>query len=106
MAKEAKKPTAAEKGKGKATDETPKPNGKETSKDETTLPIHDKDGKAKQDGEKDAAVDGEEELSDEDRQLKEDLEMLVERLKEDDRTLYKPSIDTIKEWCRGGCWSD
>lgn len=96
MAKEAKKPTAAEKGKGKATDEVQKPNGK----DENTLPIHEKDGATKQNGEKEAVVTGEEELSEEDRQLKEDLEMLVERLKENDRTLYKPSLDAIKEYIK------
>lgn len=93
MAKDEKKPTAAEKGKAKADDK------KETN-GEKTLPIHDKDGKPVKDGAKDEVVGGDDELSEEDRQLKEDLEMLVERLKEDDTTLYKPSIDTIKEYIK------
>lgn len=93
MAKDEKKPTAAEKGKGKA-DDTKQTNG------EKTLPIHDKDGKPIKNGEKEEAPAGDDELSEEDRQLKEDLEMLVERLKEDDKTLYKPSIDTIKNYIK------
>lgn len=93
MAKDEKKPTAAEKGKGKADD-------KKQTNGEKTLPIHDKDGKPLKNGEKEEVVAGEEELSEEDRQLKEDLEMLVERLKEDDKDLYKPSIDTIKNYIK------
>lgn len=93
MAKDDKKPTTAEKGKAKA--DTPK----ETN-GEKTLPIHDKDGKPAKDGAKDEVVEGDDELNEEDRQLKEDLEMLVERLKEDDKTLYKPSIDTIKNYIK------
>lgn len=93
MAKDDKKPTAAEKGKAKADDKT-QPNG------EKSLPIHDKDGKPSKDGEKDEVVGGDEELSEEDQQLKSDLEMLVERLKEDNSELYKPSIDTIKDYIK------
>ena len=89
MAKDEKKPSAAEKGKAKA-DDKPQQNG------EKSLPIHDKNGKVKENGEKKDEVNGEEELSEEDRQIKEDLEMLVERLKEDDKTLYRPSIEAIK----------
>ncbi|KAK6375380.1 proteasome regulatory particle base subunit [Lithohypha guttulata] len=93
MAKDDKKPTAAEKGKAKA-DEKAQPNG------EKSLPIHDKDGKLKENGTKEDAPVGDDELNEEDRQLKDDLEMLVERLKEDDKSLYKPSMDTIKEYIK------
>ena len=94
MAKGDKKPTAADKGKAKAADEKPQTNG------EKSLPIHDKDGKPKKDGEKEETIGGDDELNEEDRQLKEDLEMLVERLKEDDSDLYKPSIDAIKDYIK------
>ncbi|KAK5947395.1 proteasome regulatory particle base subunit [Knufia obscura] len=95
MAKDDKKPTAAEKGKAKADDKTQtKTNG------EKSLPIHDKDGKPKEDGEKEETVGGDDELTEEDRQLKEDLEMLVDRLKEGNRDLYKPSIDAIKDYIK------
>ncbi|KAK5100936.1 proteasome regulatory particle base subunit [Exophiala xenobiotica] len=93
MAKGDEKPTAAEKGKAKA-DGKSQPNG------EKSLPIHDKDGKPKEKGDKEETVGGDDELNEEDTQLKEDLEMLVERLKEDDRDLYKPSIDAIKEYIK------
>lgn len=93
MAKDGKKPTAADKGKAKADDKT-QTNG------EKSLPIHDKDGKPKENGEKEETIVGDDELSEEDRQLKEDLEMLVERLKEDDKSLYKPSIDAIKDYIK------
>jgi len=93
MAKGDEKPTAAEKGKAKA-DGKSQPNG------EKSLPIHDKDGKPKVKGDKEETVGGDDELNEEDTQLKEDLEMLVERLKEDDRDLYKPSIDAIKEYIK------
>lgn len=39
----------------------------------------------------------EEQLSEEDLKLKSDLEVLVERLKEDDSKLYKPSLDQLKD---------
>ena len=39
----------------------------------------------------------EEELSEEDQKLKDDLDMLVERLLESDKSLYKQTLDTIKE---------
>lgn len=37
----------------------------------------------------------EEQLSEEDLKLKTDLELLVERLKEDDQSLYQPSLDQL-----------
>jgi len=90
MAQDEKKATAAEKGKGKAED-APVINGDTGSKT-------DKDGKHLADGKADEH--GEEELSEEDQQLKSELEMLVERLKEDDASLYKPAMDAIKTFIK------
>ncbi|PSN61915.1 26S proteasome regulatory complex, non-ATPase subcomplex, Rpn1 subunit [Corynespora cassiicola Philippines] len=88
MAKEdEKKPTAADKGKAKVT------NGdadKEVKKD--------KDGKPIQDDKK--GVLPAEELSEEDQQLKNELDMLVERILESDSSLYKPALDNIKEFIK------
>ncbi|CCE92598.1 proteasome regulatory particle base subunit RPN1 TDEL_0E03550 [Torulaspora delbrueckii] len=42
----------------------------------------------------------EEQLSEEDLKLKTDLELLVERLKEDDQSLYQPSLDQLKDSIR------
>lgn len=92
MAQDDKKPSATDKGKGKAED-VPMSNG-------------DNSGSAEKDGEKTAETKkpgepvAEEELSEEDQQLKTDLEMLVERLKEDDTSLYKPSMDAIKNFIK------
>jgi 26S proteasome regulatory subunit N1 len=91
MAQDEKKPTAAEKGKGKEED-VPMSNG--DKKDQL-----DKDGDAKTTGKPGEPV-AEEELSEEDQQLKTDLEMLVERLKESDASLYQPSIDAIKNFIK------
>jgi 26S proteasome regulatory subunit N1 len=91
MAQDDKKPTAAEKGKGKAVDDVPMANGDEK-------PTTDKDGKPLQNGKVEEIQ--EEELSEEDQQLKSDLEMLVERLKEDDASLYQPSMDSIKNFIK------
>lgn len=90
MAQDDKKPSAADKGKGKAED-TPMANGEDKLKT-------DKDGKPLTNGKTDEPAV--EELSDEDQQLKTDLEMLVERLKEDDSSLYQPSIDAIKNFIK------
>ncbi|KIV87400.1 hypothetical protein PV11_02949 [Exophiala sideris] len=90
MAQDEKKPTAAEKGKGKAED-VPMANG---DKDAPTDKLDDK----KVDGKADAPA--EDELSEEDQQLKNELEMLVERLKEDDASLYKPAMDAIKNFIK------
>lgn len=90
MAQDEKKPTAAEKGKGKAED-VPMPNGDKGD-------AADKDGEKKVDGKADEPAV--EELSEEDQQLKTDLEMLVERLKESDASLYKPSMDAIKNFIK------
>ncbi|KAI9877720.1 MAG: proteasome regulatory particle base subunit, partial [Watsoniomyces obsoletus] len=90
MAQDEKKPSAADKGKGKAED-TPMANGGED-------PKTDKDGKPITNGKVEELP--EEDLSEEDQQLKTDLEMLVERLKEDDSSLYQPSIDAIKNFIK------
>ena len=84
MAKEEEeKAKSQDKGKGKAEDS--KPNGVNGTKE------------ASKDGKKETA-DGfpEEELSEEDQKLKDELDMLVERLTEDDSSLYKPALEAIK----------
>ena len=87
MAKEEEKKTAAQdKGKGKA-EESKETNGVNGTKDDKS-----KDGKK----DKDLEI-AEEELSEEDQKLKDELDMLVERLTEDDTSLYKPSLNAIKE---------
>ncbi|KAJ6262018.1 26S proteasome regulatory subunit rpn-1 [Drechslerella dactyloides] len=79
MANEKEGAGALDKGKGKAT-EAPK-------KDDAVL----KDAKGEP---------KEEELSEEDQQLKSELEMLVERLKEFDTNLYTPAMEAIKNFIR------
>ncbi|KAF2834423.1 26S proteasome non-ATPase-like protein regulatory subunit 2 [Patellaria atrata CBS 101060] len=88
MAKDEKKPTAAEKGKGKAIE------GVNLSKDSEQ---QSKDDDKAQDGEK---VLPEEELNEEDQQLKNELEMLVERLTESDASLYKPALEAITNFIK------
>ncbi|KAK7205212.1 armadillo-type protein [Myxozyma melibiosi] len=56
--------------------------------------------KAKAPAKKDDNKAEEEELSEEDQQLKSELEMLVERLKEPDTALYKPALDALKDFIR------
>ncbi|KAK6350253.1 proteasome regulatory particle base subunit [Orbilia brochopaga] len=79
MANEKEGAGALDKGKGKAT-EAPK-------KDDVVM----KDAKGEP---------KEEELSEEDQQLKSELEMLVERLKELDTNLYTPAMEAIKNFIR------
>lgn len=86
MAKEGDRSTAADKGKGKVEDVKDLPGGKKPEKDDKSAA----DGKKKEEEPK------EEELSEEDLQLKTDLEMLVERLKEPDTSLYSAALDAIK----------
>ena len=106
MAGDDGKASATEKGKAKATD------AKETSKDATES----KDGESKKDGEKLGLP--EEELSEEDQKLKDDLDMLVERLQVlsiihsfyqskhsklpqgTDSSLYKPALEQIKTFIK------
>jgi len=73
-----------DKGKGKAVETKPEESKK-------------KDGQPEASGKKDEdKIGSEEELSEEDQQLKSELEMLVERLTESDATLYKPALEAIK----------
>lgn len=84
MAKEEEKPKAQDKGKGKVEE------GKQTNG------VNGAKGDAK-DGKKDGDFDlPPEELSEEDQKLKDELDMLVERLTENDTSLYKPALEAIK----------
>lgn len=78
-----KKPTAADKGKGKAV------NGEAEKKED-----------AKADGKDKKVETTGEELSEEDQQLKSELDMLVERILESDSSLYKPALNQIKEFIK------
>jgi len=83
MAKEEEKPKAQDKGKGKAQDA--KANGVNGKKE------------VGKDGKKDSEYDlPAEELNEEDQKLKDELDMLVERLTESDASLYKPALEAIK----------
>ena len=87
---EDKKPSASDKGKEKA------PAAEGASVEDGKLePKKDKDGKIIEDGkDKSKEEEGKEELSEEDQHLKEELEMLVERLlvRQADISPYKPAI--------------
>lgn len=85
MAKDDKS-TTVDKGKGKSVD----------------TPAKDKASNAKgtNGDKKDKKDEVPEELSEEDQQLKSDLEMLVQRLEEGKKELYKPSLDQIREFIR------
>ncbi|KAJ5558492.1 Armadillo-like helical [Penicillium sp. DV-2018c] len=88
MANEGERPTSADKGKGKV-DDVRELNGKNAENGEKTTDEKKKD-----------EVSQDEELSEEDQQLKNELEMLVERLKEPDTTLYAPALDAIKNFIK------
>jgi len=93
MPKENGAPMKEEKGKGKAKASDEKPvNGEKKAQEEVKK---DKDGKPV-DGKKGEEA-AEEELSEEDAQLKSELDMLAERLGEPDTSLYKPALDAIKD---------
>ncbi|KAF2755325.1 26S proteasome non-ATPase-like protein regulatory subunit 2, partial [Pseudovirgaria hyperparasitica] len=86
MAKGDEKPTTAQQGKGKAVDDP-----KDTKNEKDT----------KEKGKGDEKLDlPAEELSEEDQQLKNELEMLVERLLEPDTKLYKPALEAIKNFIK------
>ena len=91
MAKDQKTPTAAEKGKGKAEEPT-ETQGDKKKADAPT------EGESKVNGKENEKAN--EDLSEEDQQLKGELEMLVERLQEEDTSLYKPAMDTIKTFIK------
>ncbi|KAK8127452.1 26S proteasome regulatory complex- non-ATPase subcomplex- Rpn1 subunit [Apiospora sp. TS-2023a] len=78
-------PKSADKGKGKAVAD---------NKADDTKKGKDAQVNGKKDDEK--IVDSSEELSEEDQQLKNELDMLVERLTESDATLYKPAMEAMK----------
>ncbi|ODM17947.1 26S proteasome regulatory subunit rpn-1 [Aspergillus cristatus] len=90
MAKEGERSAPVDKGKGKAEDVKDVPAGKKPQKDE----------KEQAGGKKKGDEPQEEELSEEDQQLKGELEMLVERLKEPDTSLYSPALDAIKNFIK------
>ncbi|KAL9126444.1 MAG: hypothetical protein Q9217_004500 [Psora testacea] len=93
MGKENGHPSAAEKGKGKADDSKLK-DGKKTD------PIKkDKNGKHIINGTQ-GDEPQEEELSEEDQTLKNELEMLVSRLQEPETSLYIPALDAIKDFIK------
>ncbi|QIW99081.1 hypothetical protein AMS68_004599 [Peltaster fructicola] len=83
MAKDDEKSKTPDKGKGKAA-EVPASNGVDSAKDTS------KNGKK---DERDQAED----LNEEDQKLKDELDMLVERLTENDPSLYKPALEAIKD---------
>lgn len=71
------------------------------------IAVPSKDPKKKEKGEKDGAASKKkpdekegEELSEEDLQLRGELEMLVERLKEQNTTLYRPALETLRTLIR------
>ncbi|TVY80361.1 26S proteasome regulatory subunit rpn-1 [Lachnellula suecica] len=89
MAQDGEPPKSVDKGKGKAVDGEP-------SKSEEVK--KDKDGKPIVNGKQEDGITGTaEELSEEDQQLKGELDMLVERLTESDTSLYKSAMEAIKE---------
>lgn len=92
MAKEAEKPKAVDnKGKGKAED------GKQAKSVKGAAAKDGKDGKDGKDVKKDGDLDlPPEELSEEDQKLKDELDMLVERLTEADSSLYEAALEAIK----------
>ncbi|KAL2821636.1 armadillo-type protein [Aspergillus granulosus] len=89
MAKEGERSAPADKGKGKVDDVKDLAGKKDKPEDKTQA-----NGKQKDDEPQ------EEELSEEDQQLKSELEMLVERLKEPDASLYGPALDAIKNFIK------
>ncbi|KAI9891335.1 MAG: proteasome regulatory particle base subunit [Vezdaea aestivalis] len=118
MAKDEKRPAPADKGKGKSP-ESILPNGtseEEIQKDKDGKPIvngkkeeEPKEGKASlltnsyfNESIRDTAdrVNLLEELSEEDQQLKNDLDMLAERLLGEDASLYKSAIEAIKDFIK------
>lgn len=73
---------------------TQTPNSEAGSAKNEKIPNKSKDDKKKKGGEE------EEELSEEDLKLKNELEMLVERLKEGNSELYDPALDALKNFIR------
>ncbi|CAM1511577.1 Fc.00g090900.m01.CDS01 [Cosmosporella sp. VM-42] len=78
MAQDSEAPKAVDKGKGKAVDEVKKDKPVTNGKKE------------------DEKLETEEELNEEDQQLKNELEMIVERLTESNTSLYKAALEAMK----------
>ncbi|KAL2262671.1 hypothetical protein VTK26DRAFT_493 [Humicola hyalothermophila] len=91
MAQDSDLSKTADKGKGKAVDNERK--GDEAQKDKAGQPV----ANGKKDDEK---AESSEELSEEDQQLKSELDMLVERLTESNTSLYKPAIEAMKTFIK------
>ncbi|KAK2627693.1 hypothetical protein QTJ16_002339 [Diplocarpon rosae] len=89
MAKDNEPPKPVGKGKGNAVDGEPSKTEEKKGKDVKSL----KNGKAVEP----VIALVPEELSEEDQQLKSELDMLVERLTESDTTLYKSALEAIKD---------
>ncbi|KAH8792813.1 armadillo-type protein [Hyaloscypha finlandica] len=89
MAQDGEPPKSVDKGKGKAVDGEPG-KAEEVKKDKDGKPLM--NGKAEE-----VKIGAPEELSEEDQQLKSELDMLVERLTESDTTLYKSALEAIKD---------
>lgn len=86
MAQDSDLSKTTDKGKGKAVDD-------ETQKDKAGQPA----ANGKKDDDKDQSS---EELSEEDQQLKSELDMLVERLTESNASLYKPALEAMKTFIK------
>ncbi|KAK4199646.1 putative 26S proteasome regulatory subunit rpn-1 [Triangularia verruculosa] len=86
MAQDSDLSKTADKGKGKAVDD-------ETQKDKAGQPVEN----GKKDDDK---AETSEELSEEDQQLKNELDMIVERLTESDASLYKPALEAMKNFIK------
>ncbi|KAK0735721.1 armadillo-type protein [Apiosordaria backusii] len=86
MAQDSDLSKTADKGKGKAVDD-------ETQKDKAGQPV----ANGKKDDDK---AETSEELSEEDQQLKNELDMIVERLTESDASLYKPALEAMKNFIK------
>lgn len=92
-----KAPTSEEKGKGKAKENGSKPTQEPTQSDKAADKATGKDGTDGTDPKDKKDAEQEDELSEEDQQLKSELEMLVERLHESDKSLYKSALEAIKD---------
>lgn len=89
MAKDGEPPKSVDNSKGKA--------GNGASNKQGDLK-NDRDGKSNSGKKQDESIAGAtEELSDEDQQLKSDLDMLVERLTESNTSLHKAALEAIKD---------
>ncbi|KAH8809075.1 armadillo-type protein [Xylogone sp. PMI_703] len=88
MAQDGVPPKSTDKGKGKAIDG-------ESSKAEEQK--KGKDGEQVNGKKEEGIIGAPEELSEEDQQLKNELDMLVERLTEPDTKLYKSALEAIKD---------